>query len=648
MNRLSYEQILEATNVGESTDIEFKSAKGGFPKSFWQTYSAMANTDGGTIVFGASEKGHKVKLDGLTRTQVRKYTKELWDSLNNRTVTNRNLLSNEDVVDVRVQNGYLLCVSIPPASRIQRPVHTGLAPYRNTFRRNYEGDYRCSDDEVRRMFADSNPKHTPDMRILDCFSISDLDARTLVQYRQRFRAAKGDHPWLSLNDKELLEKIGGWRRDRTGPGEGVTLAGLLMFGKGEAITDPDAIPGYFVDYREKLDSEQRWTDRISPDGTWEPNLFQFFQRVWPRLATALPVPFQLKNGMRRDETPAHEALREAFVNALIHADYDAVGGIIVERSVEEFVFDNPGMLLVSLEQYYRGGISECRNKSLQKMFLMIGGGERAGSGSDKIRSGWQSRSWRTPNLVPTNHPDRVRLTMSMVSLIPKNTLAFLYGHFGQSRIAHLSAGELQALATAHIEGGVSNVRLQELVSDHPVDITRMLQKLRSQGYLRSNNRKRWTSYELATTPVQQSLFRQSEKHDNETGSESSGGPASGSIHFDYTVPGGKEGSIHSERGSIQTDPNSIHSEETEIRKIIVGVKGKKRVPKHVMRSVISNLCTERYLSLAQLSTILERNPTALRNHYISPMVKERKLVLRYPDVPNRPDQAYTAWKQKGH
>ncbi len=33
----------------ESSEVEFKSAKGGFPGSFWETYSSFANTDGGVV-----------------------------------------------------------------------------------------------------------------------------------------------------------------------------------------------------------------------------------------------------------------------------------------------------------------------------------------------------------------------------------------------------------------------------------------------------------------------------------------------------------------------------------------------------------------------------------------------------------------------
>ena len=58
---------------GESSEVEFKSARGGFPGSFWESYSAFANTNGGTIILGVQEKDNKFLLDGLTEDIACKY-----------------------------------------------------------------------------------------------------------------------------------------------------------------------------------------------------------------------------------------------------------------------------------------------------------------------------------------------------------------------------------------------------------------------------------------------------------------------------------------------------------------------------------------------------------------------------------------------
>ena len=39
----------------EGIDTEFKSARGGMPGSFWESFSVMANAQGGTIVLGIAE-----------------------------------------------------------------------------------------------------------------------------------------------------------------------------------------------------------------------------------------------------------------------------------------------------------------------------------------------------------------------------------------------------------------------------------------------------------------------------------------------------------------------------------------------------------------------------------------------------------------
>ena len=38
---------------------------------------------------------------------------------------------------------------------------------------------------------------------------------------------------------------------------------------------------------------ERWGDRLTTDGTWQPNLFQFYLRVVQCLVADLKLPFQL-------------------------------------------------------------------------------------------------------------------------------------------------------------------------------------------------------------------------------------------------------------------------------------------------------------------------------------------------------------------
>ncbi len=189
-----------------------------------------------------------------------------------------------------------------------------------------------------------------------------------------------------------------------------------MFGKYDSITNSSSYPSFFVDYRERLltdDPNVRWTNRIYPDGTWEANLYQFYIRVYNRLIQSLPRPFMIKNGIRQEETPAHDAVREALINCIIHQDFSAMGNIIVERTDNALVFSNPGILLVSKQQYFEGGRSICRNPILQKMFMLLGRAEKAGSGVDKIVGGWKYLGLPTPIIEEKTRPDYVVLTMSV-------------------------------------------------------------------------------------------------------------------------------------------------------------------------------------------------------------------------------------------
>ena len=82
---------------------------------------------------------------------------------------------------------------------------------------------------------------------------------------------------------------------------------------------------------------------------------------------------------------------------------------------------NQGMMLVSQQQYFEGGRSICRNPILQKMFMMLGRAEKAGSGVDKIVSGWKYLGWPLPTVREETRPDYVVLTMQLGTTTVKKT-----------------------------------------------------------------------------------------------------------------------------------------------------------------------------------------------------------------------------------
>lgn len=489
--------INEILSAQEGVELEYKHAHGGFPGSFWETYSAFANTNGGIIVFGVKEKHDKYLLDPIDDELADGLLKTFWKQVRSKDSINVCLLSNDDIRTVKYEGSNIIIFNIPRAPLSDRPVYIGRDPMSGTFRRGHEGDYRCTPSEVRQMFADANTEVPADSRLLENFGLDDIDSDSLNQYRQRMAVANPDHVWLGLDDKQLLIKLGGYRYDRRTKKEGLTVAGLLMFGKWSSIRDVDGIPNYGVDYREYTENSERWSHRIFSDGSWEGNLFQFFYRILPRLQSVIDVPFRLEGNTRVDQKSAHKSIREALVNALIHAAYTSVAKIVIERRPGEIVFSNPGTMLVSQRQFFEGGQSVCRNQSLQVMFSLMGAGDQAGSGGDVILHGWKDENFRTPYIVESSRPDKVELVLPLESIMSNSAKESLIMRFGENimNIDHTS----QIVLALAVNGDVTNEKVRYSLDLHSADVTQLLRKLCRDGYLTSYGIGRSTRYKLAET-----------------------------------------------------------------------------------------------------------------------------------------------------
>lgn len=129
----------------------------------------------------------------------------------------------------------------------------------------------------------------------------------------------------------------------------------------------------------------------------------------PRLVDGIATLFRMdQHAIRLEETHVHEALREALVNSLVHADHQSSLPITVIKQVNAFIFQNPGLLRVPREQLLQG-LSDPRNPNLLKMFQLLGLGERAGSGFQKIMRAWREQHWLEPLVAEDTQLETTRV-----------------------------------------------------------------------------------------------------------------------------------------------------------------------------------------------------------------------------------------------
>ena len=401
---------------GERVTLECKKAQSSVPGSVWETYSALANTNGGMILLGVHEElAEKDIAKRFTITGVddaEKIRKDFWNIVNNTEKVNVNLLKDEDVETIDMDGKQVLAIHVPRADYNTRPVYINNNPMRGTFIRNHEGDFHCPTEMITMMMRDAN-RDGNDRLFLKHYTMDDIDTPTLERYRQHFHTRYPDHPFNNLNNKEFLRQMGGFTTDRESGMECLNMAGLLMFGKGLPIRD--RFDNLRLDYIDKshLIGDQRYSDRLTYDGMWENNLFNFVTMVLPKLTKDLPRPFKMIGMERDDDTPQHKAIREAMTNAIIHADLMLNGVLKVEKYDDKFVFTNPGLLKLPVEQIYAGEETKARNQRIQNMFRMIGFGENLGSGFPLILSAWNENHWLKPELIEQRDLLQVKLVLAI-------------------------------------------------------------------------------------------------------------------------------------------------------------------------------------------------------------------------------------------
>ena len=390
----------------ENNRIEAKTALGGLPKSMWETYSAFANTLGGVILLGVQEyKDKSFHLVDLPDPEGMK--QEFWNAVNDPKVASVNILSPDNIRIENVSGNHIIIIEIPRAGRTNRPVFVDGIP-QHSYRRNGEGDYRCSHEEYQAMVRDASLRSN-DMLVLEEMGMDVFEPESIHAFRQRMRISRPGHIWENLGEREFLLQIGAAAAGDDGAIHPV-IGGLLMFGTEKDIRR--VFPQYSLVYQTGLTLPVSRDGSVSSSsGNWSGNVPDFYFCVCDKLRMNLRG---LKNGIRFDEGPLFDVIREALANCLVNADYFGKAGIRVIAADDELMFSNPGTFRIDPGTAIAGGASDPRNSLLRNMFSLIGIGGGNGSGIPKLFRVWKEYGLPQPVITQSLDPDMTALTLSFL------------------------------------------------------------------------------------------------------------------------------------------------------------------------------------------------------------------------------------------
>jgi hypothetical protein len=231
---------------------------------------------------------------------------------------------------------------------------------------------------------------------------NDLDGEAITWFRNLL-AERGKDPLRAgaeLDREAFLRNTGLLRKT------GLTHAAALMFGLPPIMSHLK--PGGIVDFRlfdrdAKTASHNDWDDRELADG----HIVGALRTLVERLRRLSPNPFEMEsNGVQhRAFSRDFLAVREAFINLLVHQDYSdrhRTAKILWYR--DRVLFENPGDSYLSAQELRDGGRSMPRNPLLARLMRQAGFIEQAGRGIVQILERWREAGREPPEIV--NDPGR--------------------------------------------------------------------------------------------------------------------------------------------------------------------------------------------------------------------------------------------------
>lgn len=358
---MKLEELNYLLNKGEGTTIEFKEAQGGVPGSLYETIVSFSNTDGGNVILGADNDGNVL---GLDENSIPGFLQDIAANLNNSDCVNPPLYLSP--ITTKHPDGNLIVIRVPVSSQLHN--HASKIYFRSD---DNDQDITENQNKISEIYFKKR-EYFSESTIYPFLKLDDLDSRLFQKARSIIKTVNSTHPWLQMDDQNMLSSASLYRTDYKTGEKGFTLAAALIFGKDETIAN--LIPGYKVDALVRKENVDRYDDRL----LLRTNLIDTYLQLLDFTKKHLDEKFFTEDGQRKDLREL--IFREVIGNMIVHREYTNAHSSELIIYKDQVVVTNPNKALfhgpLDLNQFN----PYPKNPNIRKFFTAFGWTDELGSG----------------------------------------------------------------------------------------------------------------------------------------------------------------------------------------------------------------------------------------------------------------------------
>ena len=357
---------------GESAQVEFKRSTGQRSAAM-KTVCAMLNGSGGYVLIGVTDDG-TIRGQQVADSTRRDVAREI-GKIDPQIVLEPEVVPVDPNADLHADSNPAVIVLSVPGDRLGPYAYDGR-PY---VRQGATTTRMEAAEHQRRILENQDPRRRWESRIVDEYSIDDLDTaeitRTIEASIQRGRISDPG----TRDPAALLQGLG-LLRDGS-----IVNAAVVLFGMRDVFM-PDFPQCLLRMARFRGTTKSEFEDNRQVRA----NAFTLFQQAQRFLRDHLPIASRvLPDQLEREDTPLYpmEALREALANALCHRDYGLRGSSIgIAIFDDRLEITNTGTLPpgITIDELTRPHASQLRNDLIADAFYRRGIIEQWGRGTLKM------------------------------------------------------------------------------------------------------------------------------------------------------------------------------------------------------------------------------------------------------------------------